>query len=84
MSDRGLWICPEGLNCMLPWCTGHAVLSSRDEVIAQSVTTQPECNGLLAAAWCPLCGDCTCERDEALDKPDCPLHGRESAHADTS
>ncbi len=46
------------------------------------ITTEPECNGYIAAAWCPLCGDCTCERENSLDRRDCPLHGVDSLHAE--
>ena len=39
------------------------------------------CTGL-AAAWCPIHGDCTCpDRSEAMDSPTCPLHSPESSHA---
>lgn len=40
------------------------------------------CTGV-SAAWCPNCGDCTCDRRDpilSLDRPDCPLHGKESKH----
>ncbi len=46
-----------------------------------------ECTGI-TASWCPVHGDCTCERDEfgvALDGAwqhgRCPLHGEQSSHA---
>jgi hypothetical protein len=43
------------------------------------------CTGV-SASWCPVCGDCGCERD--LDgewgdpNPECPLHGDGSTHGD--
>lgn len=41
-----------------------------------------ECTGL-AAAWCPLHGDCRCpDRSSAMDDPGCPLHAPDSTHAD--
>ncbi len=44
------------------------------------------CTGL-SAFWCPVCGDCVCERlpdgDCSFDGDDCPLHSATSAHADT-
>lgn len=43
-----------------------------------------ECTGM-AASWCPIHGDCTCEIDEdTLERttvaPGCPLHGDDSRH----
>ena len=43
------------------------------------------CTGL-TAFWCPLCGDCTCERREDGERDDmtaegCPLHDMASPHA---
>ena len=41
----------------------------------------------LAAIWCPVCGDCACERSPGgepyLDAEACPLHSVHSAHAET-
>jgi len=45
----------------------------------------PECTGT-TAVWCPICGDCSCKRDESGEFPEgqeddsCPLHSKESAH----
>lgn len=39
------------------------------------------CEGI-AASWCPNCGDCICDREEGLDRPDCPLHAADSPHAE--
>jgi hypothetical protein len=47
------------------------------------------CTGV-TAAWCPVCGDCTCLGGEEhqrlalipLDKPGCPLHDPLCAHAE--
>lgn len=45
------------------------------------------CTGI-SAGWCHNCGDCSCPEDERggrdvdLDDPKCPLHGRESNHAE--
>lgn len=45
------------------------------------------CSGV-SASWCPIHGDCTCERypdgsfPDGMDSPDCPLHGFHSDHAD--
>ena len=40
-----------------------------------------------SAFWCPVCGDCNCERapdgDCCFDGRDCPLHSTASKHADT-
>lgn len=42
------------------------------------------CTGI-AAAWCPIHGDCTCpEPEEARNEWDCPLHGPRSTHPDDS
>lgn len=41
--------------------------------------TKPE------ASWCPLCGDCTCDRVDVgkmMRSPNCPLHGEMVAHPD--
>lgn len=27
-----------------------------------------------SAAWCPIHGDCTCDREVSMDDKDCPLH----------
>jgi hypothetical protein len=44
------------------------------------------CTGL-TAFWCPVHGDCTCERtyygDCCFDSPSCPLHAPQSQHAET-
>jgi len=48
----------------------------------------PECTGI-AASWCPIHGDCTCDKYESGERKtevfaeptDCPLHSRESTHA---
>lgn len=41
----------------------------------------------VSAYWCPVHGDCTCERlpdgDCAFDGRDCPLHSGASSHAET-
>ena len=46
----------------------------------------PSCTGL-TAVWCPVCGDCTCDRlqgaEPCLDSEYCPLHSAHSPHADT-
>lgn len=42
--------------------------------------SQVECTGV-AASWCPIHGDCTCDMDSERDSDDCPLHGKESTHA---
>lgn len=41
------------------------------------------CTGV-SAAWCPIHGQCICDRDEGNDDEDpaCPLHGTFSKHAD--
>lgn len=49
-----------------------------------------ECTGI-SASWCPVCGDCTCPRDEdggcmqdgfdVVEDSECPLHGMQSTHA---
>ena len=39
------------------------------------------CTGL-TAAWCPIHGDCVCDREQSMDHPDCPLHAPESPHAE--
>lgn len=31
------------------------------------------CTGI-AASWCPICGDCCCDREKGLNDPACPLH----------
>lgn len=40
-----------------------------------------------SAFWCPVCGDCTCDRAHdgecCFDGKDCPLHGVTSKHAET-
>ncbi len=47
----------------------------------------PECTGI-SAHWCPRCGDCECPRPDdgwadSLNDPACPLHGRDSDHAES-
>lgn len=46
----------------------------------------PSCTGL-TAAWCPVCGDCTCallpSGEPCLDSEHCPLHSVHSKHAET-
>lgn len=37
------------------------------------------CTGL-SAAWCPIHGDCICDRENGLDHEECPLHNRGSQH----
>lgn len=44
------------------------------------------CTGV-AARWCPVHGDCSCDGDEAdpderYDDPRCPLHATTSSHAE--
>lgn len=45
------------------------------------------CTGV-AAAWCPIHGDCLCPRDDDGEARDglhddaCPLHSRTSSHAE--
>lgn len=39
---------------------------------------RPACTGV-AAAWCPIHGDCSCRGPEK-NRPDCPLHGTASTH----
>ncbi len=42
-----------------------------------------DCTGV-AARWCPIHGDCVCDReDPSIDynDPECPLHSPTSAHA---
>ena len=34
----------------------------------------------LSASWCPIHGDCTCDREESLDRWDCPLHSPDATH----
>jgi len=50
-----------------------------------SATDVVACTGI-SASWCPICGDCTCPRDDCGERvrrgDDCPLHGREGAHPD--
>lgn len=44
-----------------------------------------KCTGV-AASWCPIHGDCGCERwddgERKEDSADCQLHGPESDHAE--
>jgi len=50
------------------------------------MVTHPICTSV-SAFWCPVCGDCTCERthygDCCFDDQKCPLHGSGSRHAQT-
>ena len=43
------------------------------------------CTGV-AAVWCPLCGDCSCERqstgERVEDSEACPLHAPSSQHGE--
>ena len=41
----------------------------------------PACTGI-AAAWCPVHGDCTCPDQVAIGDPRCPLHAPSSGHAE--
>ncbi len=38
----------------------------------------------LSDAWCPVHGDCACDRAEGLDDRACPLHAVDSTHAETA
>ena len=40
---------------------------------------ESECTGV-SSAWCPVHGDCTCDREIGLDSEECPLHSRFSTH----
>jgi hypothetical protein len=40
-----------------------------------------QCTGL-SAFWCPIHGDCACPPGDDLDDDRCPLHNKESSHAD--
>jgi DNA modification methylase len=42
---------------------------------------RPACSGL-TATWCPVHGDCACDREHGLDAHACPLHSLDSTHAD--
>ena len=43
------------------------------------------CTGI-TASWCPVCGDCKCERPSDfagdMDQPNCPLHALNSTHGE--
>ena len=43
------------------------------------------CTGI-SAGWCPVCGDCTCPRDDTDTREEqsdnCPLHGTVSSHGE--
>lgn len=59
--------------------------SEKDGTVVRMVKTKkdvpPEqCTGL-GASWCPIHGDCSCDREESMDSWDCPLHGLDSTHA---
>jgi len=41
---------------------------------------EPECTGV-SASWCPVHGDCACDREIGMDSEECPLHSRSSTHA---
>lgn len=51
----------------------------------ERVIVKPECTGV-SASWCPVCGECSCPREEDGEwgepNEDCPLHGRRSTHAE--
>lgn len=45
------------------------------------------CDGGVAVRWCPRCGTCTCQSQEAqpnewVDDPLCPIHGSKSTHVE--
>lgn len=43
---------------------------------------EPGCTPV-SASWCPVHGDCICDREnDMLNNPECPLHSRESTHAE--
>ena len=43
----------------------------------------PACTEL-TAAWCPVHGDCTCDREsDSWNEFDCPLHNSASTHPET-
>lgn len=55
-------------------------LLSRSALV--SVRPAEPCTGI-AAAWCHYHGDCTCpDREQAMNSEDCPLHSRDSQHAE--
>lgn len=46
----------------------------------QQLADAPECTGL-TAAWCPVHGNCTCDREsDSWNEFDCPLHNQASTH----
>ena len=34
----------------------------------------------IEAVWCPVCGDCICDREVSMNDPQCPLHAPWSNH----
>lgn len=46
-----------------------------------STRTAPTICTDLTAAWCPIHGDCVCDREESMDDRRCPLHSFDSLHA---
>lgn len=52
--------------------------------LAEDAVAVPECTGL-TAAWCPVHGNCTCDREsDSWNEFDCPLHNQGSTHAEAS
>jgi hypothetical protein len=63
----------------------RAVLRAQAEALrAQADQIESRyCTGL-TAAWCPIHGDCVCDRENSMDADDCPLHNDLSHHAEGS
>ena len=70
-----------------PFITFHErdIEFMRAAVAAFDKARAPECTGT-SASWCPVCGDCKCPDNDygerTLDDESCPLHSRQSKHAE--
>lgn len=81
---------PSQLAAILTWLgpgtPDDATLGDlRKQVAALATPTVkvPDCTAM-TAAWCPVHGNCTCDRgSDHWDAFDCPLHNQLSTHAET-
>ena len=87
MLSGVLGVNPAQLAAILTWLgpdtPDDATLGELRKQVAALATDAvrvPDCTGL-TAAWCPVHGDCTCDREsDDWDEVDCPLHNQLSSH----
>lgn len=77
-----------GLRNLGAVITGEALIAAARVGESEGVErTKPSCTGL-AASWCSIHGDCSCERQDTGERVEesehCPLHGSSSEHGDAT